>query len=267
MNNTGFRSYRRYTDYDKEPGGLFRLDRIVDTLQRHAGSSAWSEMSVLEVGCGSGNISRALASLGCEVLGVDIDPNSIMLAQANNPFSNLRFEVQDVCQLSVSQRYDAVICSEIFEHLGDPLLLMQAVHDLLKPDRLMLATIPNGYGPEELVRRFLVTTELGGRIREILRRSILKHETTQTQNFDSPHVQYFSLGRFLGLVEQASFDVVQVCNWTAFFMQTYYIFLRLVVKRGSPLFRRLDAWDRALAERWPLRLGGGWFVAARRIAH
>jgi len=260
------RTYREYTDYHHEPGGLLRLDLIIDALQECAGSGAVSELNVLEIGCGSGNISRAAASLGCQVLGVDIDADSIVAAQANNPFPNLRFEIQDARHLPMSPKYDAVICSEVFEHLQDPMGLMRTIHNLLKPNKWLLATVPNGYGPEELLRRFLVTTTPGKKLGRILQKVILIHDTVQTQNWDSPHIQYFSLGRFLALVEKAGFEVIQVRNWTAFFMQAYYLFLRVVVKRASPLFQRLDAWDRTLAERWPLGLGGGWFIVARRIA-
>jgi hypothetical protein len=65
------------------------------------------------------------------------------------------------------------------------------------------------------------------------------------------------------LLERAGFVVIVVRNWTFFFMQSYYLFLRLFTRRGSRLFRKLDDLDSYLADRVPLALGGGWLFIGR----
>jgi len=72
--------------------------------------------SVLELGCGTGRLSFALAERGYSVLGIDIAP--AMLAQANAKRAELdpavarrvAFKRGDMTALDVRQAFDAVIC-------------------------------------------------------------------------------------------------------------------------------------------------------------
>jgi 2-polyprenyl-3-methyl-5-hydroxy-6-metoxy-1,4-benzoquinol methylase len=264
LNSVPLREYHRFTNYEKEPGAYLRLDRIVDWLDGENADLNHSQISILDFGCGTGNISRAIASLGYRVLGMDVDPNSIQAASAENPFENLVFKVADVYQLPSDKVFDVVICSEVIEHFAHPGKMLKQMHRILKPDGLLLATIPNGFGPEEIVRRFLSTTTPGKKILTLVRRKLAIHDIVQTQNFESPHLQYFSLGKFRKLLNSTGFRVIDVSNWTAFFLQSYYLFMRLFIQRGSHAFERLNTWDRYLADLWPLGIGGGWFFAARK---
>ena len=69
-------------------------------------------MRVLDVGCGPGRHSLALARLGCEVVGVDLSPEFVALARRAATESGLaaRFEVLDVRDLAYRGEFDAAIC-------------------------------------------------------------------------------------------------------------------------------------------------------------
>jgi cyclopropane fatty-acyl-phospholipid synthase-like methyltransferase len=54
--------------------------------------------TVLDIGCGSGEIAGWLAEEGFVVTGIDIAPAAIARAQATYQHENLRFEVLDICQ-------------------------------------------------------------------------------------------------------------------------------------------------------------------------
>jgi SAM-dependent methyltransferase len=75
---------------------------LVDALGLQPG------MRVLDVGCGPGRHSIALAQRGIEVLGVDLSPDFIELARAAG--STAHFEVADVRELDYDAQFDAVIC-------------------------------------------------------------------------------------------------------------------------------------------------------------
>jgi trans-aconitate methyltransferase len=61
---------------------------------------------ILDVGCGTGQLTAEIARAGADVTGVD--QSAAMIAQARHNFPDLRFEVQDVCSLPYREEFDAV---------------------------------------------------------------------------------------------------------------------------------------------------------------
>jgi 2-polyprenyl-3-methyl-5-hydroxy-6-metoxy-1,4-benzoquinol methylase len=64
---------------------------------------------VLDVGCGTGRISRYLASHGATVLGIDFSSNVIALAQKESSIGNPTYRVQSVFDLEEKGEFDALI--------------------------------------------------------------------------------------------------------------------------------------------------------------
>ena len=87
-------------------------DFVCDTLSE-------DQTSVLEVGCGPGIITRYLLGKrpDLNILGTDVAPNMIALAQKNNP--NARFEVLDCREIiSLHQTFDAVLSGFCIPYLS-----------------------------------------------------------------------------------------------------------------------------------------------------
>ncbi|MBI2426330.1 MAG: class I SAM-dependent methyltransferase [Candidatus Kerfeldbacteria bacterium] len=61
-----------HTNFDREPGGLRKLEDFVAAIRR-AFPQDPKTVRILDVGCGSGNISRPLAALGYDVTALDAD--------------------------------------------------------------------------------------------------------------------------------------------------------------------------------------------------
>ena len=75
--------------------------------------------AVLDVGCGPGNISRYILSKRPDfnVLGIDISPNMVALAQKNNPIA--RFELLDSRRVGTLQmKFDGIVCGFCLPYLS-----------------------------------------------------------------------------------------------------------------------------------------------------
>lgn len=142
--------YKSYTEY-KSYSEIKKLEFIVNTINNHFGKSQANTVKILEVGCGKGNICLPLASLGYNIYGIDLNPNEIAYVKKKNQFSNASFEIMDAERLKGEGTWDIIICSEIFEHLSSPKKLLIRLSEIIKTEGILIITIPNGYGPYELL--------------------------------------------------------------------------------------------------------------------
>ena len=101
---------------------------------------------VLDVGCGGGLLSEALAREGARVTAIDLADDLIRVARLHAREAGLEidYQVQAVEALAAERpaSFDAVTCMELLEHVPDPGAILQACAVLLKPGgRLFLSTI------------------------------------------------------------------------------------------------------------------------------
>lgn len=81
-----------------------------------------ANMTVLDLGCHSGDVGRAIAAKAYEVVGVDHDAGAIAKAKAMQNPSNLSFFHTDALEFlrSNTKRFDLLVLSHILEHLDEP---------------------------------------------------------------------------------------------------------------------------------------------------
>ena len=101
---------------------------------------------VLDVGCGAGLLSEALAGEGADVVALDLAPELIDVARLHLLESGRRvdYRLMPVETLAAAEpaSFDVVTCMEMLEHVPDPAAVVQACADLLKPGgRLFLSTL------------------------------------------------------------------------------------------------------------------------------
>ena len=101
---------------------------------------------VLDVGCGGGLLTEAMAAEGAQVTGIDLSEQLIDIARLHLLESGLKAEYRVISAEAMAAEqpagFDAVTCMEMLEHVPDPQAIVQACFDLLKPGgRLFLSTI------------------------------------------------------------------------------------------------------------------------------
>lgn len=69
--------------------------------------------NILDVACGTGNISIPLSEAGYNVCGIDISENMLSIAEnkARTHRQNIRFIKQDIRDLKINNTFDAIICA------------------------------------------------------------------------------------------------------------------------------------------------------------
>ncbi len=93
---------------------------------------------VLDIGCGGGILSDAMARKGAQVLGIDLATKALKVAQlhaleAQTPNVTYREVSAEALADERPGSFDVITCMEMLEHVPDPASVVQACVELVKP--------------------------------------------------------------------------------------------------------------------------------------
>ncbi|WP_113907728.1 bifunctional 2-polyprenyl-6-hydroxyphenol methylase/3-demethylubiquinol 3-O-methyltransferase UbiG [Aliidiomarina celeris] len=119
--------------------------RIAEHFQRELNQQLpLKGLRILDIGCGGGLLTEALARAGAEVIGIDGSEYSIRIAQAHAEQSKVKVEYRHCLaeELGHDQQFDVVLNTEVIEHVEDQQGLIDTCCRLCKPEGLLvLATL------------------------------------------------------------------------------------------------------------------------------
>jgi 2-polyprenyl-3-methyl-5-hydroxy-6-metoxy-1,4-benzoquinol methylase len=117
-----------------------------DILERYL--AGHDGLRILNVGCGSGDLSLRLAARGHDVTGIDVEPAYIDLALANasNAITPGRctFTVSSIEDYDGADTFDCVVSTDVLEHIDDDRAAFAKMVSLVRPGGLILITVPAG---------------------------------------------------------------------------------------------------------------------------
>ncbi len=139
--------WKTYADSAAQnPAQAYRRQLIFERLRLDA---APRPRRVLELGSGQGDLSSEIKGRypDCELLGMDISHSGIEIARRQVP-SGVFFQQDFTQPLAIPDTYRGwathAICSEVLEHVEEPLLVLENVRACLAPGARLVITVPAG---------------------------------------------------------------------------------------------------------------------------
>jgi 2-polyprenyl-3-methyl-5-hydroxy-6-metoxy-1,4-benzoquinol methylase len=148
--------------------------------------------NVLEIGCGEGNTLLELKRQGKAkfIVGVDI-------VDLNQSVKLDRFILANIetDSIDLSDNYfDIIICADVLEHLVNPWSVLEKIKKFLKPDGIIIASIPN-------IREF-------DTLRSIIIRGDFKY--VESGVLDKTHLRFFCKKNIIELFERSGYKVEKI---------------------------------------------------------
>ena len=144
---------------------------------------------ILDLGCGTGQLTEKIASTGVQVWGMDAA--STMIEKARQNYPHLRFEVADARKFQVDAPLDAVFSNAVLHWIKEPDTVIDCVYQALKPGGRFVA-------------------EFGGKgnIKAIAQAISTALATINFSHLEHGNLWYFpSIGEYATRLEQRGFDV------------------------------------------------------------
>jgi SAM-dependent methyltransferase len=186
-----YESHSTFTDFNADESGSLRLHQI--------GRMVGSGKRVLDIGCSLGNVSAHIASLGNTVVGIDIAPSYIKACRDKGiECYSCNIETDDLPDIG---QFATIVMTEFFEHLIDPLRVLEKIRKLIVPGgELIVSTINCAF----IRYRF----ELGrGRLPEFGEDRSLNHPP---RLYNLHHKSLFTIPTFIETLRAGGYDVIDL---------------------------------------------------------
>jgi 2-polyprenyl-3-methyl-5-hydroxy-6-metoxy-1,4-benzoquinol methylase len=92
--------------------------------------------TLIDIGCGDGNFSYNMAEKANEVISIDISERNIKKAKAKHQKDNIKYLVGDATQMPIDKKFDAIILSNVLEHIDERIAFLNSLHAV--SDKILL---------------------------------------------------------------------------------------------------------------------------------
>ena len=219
--------------YEETPFPNYDEFDSVASLQRKASEGLFARLldeqvpagaRVLEVGCGTGQLSNFLSIANRTVFASDICLNSLRLGQGfarSHDLRRVQFVQQNLFKpIFKPQSFHLVVSNGVLHHTSDPFLAFETISRLVKPGGYLLVGLYHRYGRliTDLRRRLFKVS--GDRFKFLdpnLRNedsSTAKKAAWFADQYKHPHESKHTIGEMMGWLEEIGFDFVTSLPYT-----------------------------------------------------
>lgn len=146
---------------------------------------------VVDFGCATGYFAKLLSQEGCEVVGVEINPDAAKIAEQYCK----RVVVADLDNIDLTtilgdDKFEVATFGDVLEHLKDPWTFLSTVKKILTPNGYVVASVPN---------------VAHGSVRLALAEG--RFEYTELGLLDSTHIRFFTYESLHHLFESSGYGI------------------------------------------------------------
>lgn len=164
-------------------------EELVELLAPKAGER------ILDIGCGTGDLSEAISQNGATVIG--LDKSREMIEAARNKYPTIQFDIASADDFHVTEKFDAVFSNATLHWVLNYEAAVQCIYDSLKPGGRFVAELGGKGNVSRIVTALTETLkEYGG------------HDVANKQ------IWYFpSLSEYASVLERNGFRVVMAAHF------------------------------------------------------
>lgn len=174
---------------------------------------------VLEVGCGTGQMTNFLSVANRTVIGTDLCLNSLRLGQAfkaRNGLARAHFMQMNLFRPAVRpESFDLVLSNGVLHHTADPFLGFRSIATLVRPGGYILVGLYHRYGRLVTDARRVIFRLFGERT-HLLDPNLRKAESSTAKKrawlmdqYRHPHESKHTIGEVLGWLRETGIDFVK----------------------------------------------------------
>ena len=148
--------------------------------------------SVIDVGCGAGNLARDIKSVkpDCRVVGIESEPALCVLARKHAD-EVLELDLDKTFLYESGETFDVAIFADVLEHLRDPQRVLLGTKKLLNPGGVIITSLPN-------IRHISLFWHI-----------YIKGEWPQNERgiFDKTHLHFYTKKNIINLIDTCGLQI------------------------------------------------------------
>lgn len=125
-----------------------RQEYLIDRISSHFSLNldknfSFSNLTLLDIGCGGGLLCEPFARLGAQVTGIDASKNNIEVAKVHAQKTNLQIQYLNKLPEEIkNKKFDVILCMEVIEHVDNVNFFIESCSKLLNKNGIIFfATI------------------------------------------------------------------------------------------------------------------------------